>query len=74
MIIFGLIAVLALAFGALLCIFGFVHPPYQLSWMENFYLEPLTPYVPAGMQRFFLGLLIALGVPFLLFGVLSNNL
>ncbi|NUO54389.1 MAG: hypothetical protein HOV80_36555 [Polyangiaceae bacterium] len=74
MILFGLIAVAALVFGAILVIFSFVNPPYQFGWVENFHIDPLVPYIPAGMQRFIFGLLFALGVPFLLFGVLSNNL
>jgi hypothetical protein len=73
-ILFGLIAVVALVFGATLVIFSFVNPPYQLSWVENFHIDPLVPYIPAAMQRFIFGLLFGLGIPFLLFGVLSNNL
>jgi hypothetical protein len=73
-ILFGLIAVIALACGGMLCIFGFTHPPASLSWIEGLYFEPLSPWLPPRLQRFLLGLLIALGVPFFLFGVLSNNL
>lgn len=74
MILFGIIAVLALAFGAMLCIFSFVSPPNELSFVESFHFDSLVVYIPAGMQRFIFGLLFAVGVPFLLFGVLSNNL
>ena len=74
MILFGLIAVVALVVGAALVIFAFVEPPGQLSWINNIELTPLTAYMPASTQRFLLGLLIAFGIPFLLFGVLSNNM
>ena len=74
MILFGIIAVIALAFGAMLCIFSFVSPPHELSFVENFHFDPLVPYIPAGMQRFIFGLMFGLGIPFVLFGVLSNNL
>lgn len=74
MMLFGLLAVLAIACGAMLVIFSFVEPPAQLMWVRDIEWSYLTSYVPGGAQRFVIGIAIALGVPFLLFGVLSNHL
>jgi hypothetical protein len=74
MIIFGLLAVLSIACGAMLIIFSFIDPPSELSFVRDIEFYYLTRYIPGGLQRFLVGMLLIFGVPFLLFGVFSNHL
>lgn len=74
MMIFGLLAVLAIACGAMLIIFSFVEPPSELTFVRDIEFYFLTRYIPGSWQRFLIGMLLIFGVPFLLFGVFSNHL
>ncbi len=74
MIIFGLLAVLAIVAGAALIIFAFVDPPGSLFWINDVEIMILTRYVPGSAQRFVFGFMLMIGVPYLLFGVFSNHL
>lgn len=74
MLLFGLLAVLAIASGAMLVIFSFVEPPHQLGFVRDIEFYYLTRYIPGSVQRLAVGVFLAVGVPFLLFGVFSNHL
>ena len=74
MILFGLLAVLAIVAGAALILFAFIHPPDTFYWVNDIEIMILTRYIPGGAQRFIFGFMLIFGVPYLLFGVLSNHL
>jgi hypothetical protein len=74
MIVFGLLAVLAIVAGLALIIFAFVYPPPSLSWIQEIEIDIIVHYIPGGVQRFIFGCLLMVGVPYLLFGVFSNHL